>query len=141
MVDFDLAIRTTLLLVDDDTHQLRLRALTLKMSGFTVLGAGSPTQAISMMAHPARKVDLVVLDYEMPEMNGCVLADYLRARHPELKIILYSGALAIPKGEMGSVDLFVPKGDGVQSLLARISELARPRTPPVRVPGREVYAD
>src|SRR4051812_27227570 len=98
MVDLKIAIHTTLLLVDDDVQQLDLRAIVLKMSGFTVLTASSPVEAISIMAHrPANKVDVAILDYEMPGMNGCVLADYLRERDPELKIILHSGAPHIPE--------------------------------------------
>jgi CheY-like chemotaxis protein len=128
MVDLNLAIHTTLLLVDDDVQQLELRALVLKMSGFTVLTASSPVEAISIMAqHPAANVDVAILDYEMPGMNGCVLADYLRERYPELKIILHSGAPHIPESEMGSVDAFVAKGAGVTTLLEGVSMLAELR--------------
>jgi len=71
----------------------------------------------------AAGVDVAVVDYRMPAMNGCVLADFLRARHPDLRIILYSGESDIPEGEMSSVDAFVPKGSGVQPLLAQVSQL------------------
>jgi len=40
------ALGTTLLLVDDDTIQLELRSLLLKKSGFTVLQAASPVEAM-----------------------------------------------------------------------------------------------
>jgi two-component system, cell cycle sensor histidine kinase and response regulator CckA len=140
MVDFNPAIQKILLLVDDDAHQLELRALVLKMSGFTVLTAGRAVEAISLLADSARKVDVAVLDYEMPVMNGCILADYLRAHHPDLQIILYSAAVTIPEDKMGSVDVFVPKCNGVQPLLAQISQLTRVRQPRNRVPGREPYA-
>jgi CheY-like chemotaxis protein len=93
------------------------------------------------MARSERNVAVAVLDYEMPAMNGCLLADYLRARDPDLKIILHSGAVAIPEEQMTSVDVFVPKGNGIQTLLAHIAELmragARERG---RVLGLEPYA-
>jgi ActR/RegA family two-component response regulator len=44
MIDFRVAVRTTLLLVDDDIQQLDLLAFTMKMSGFTVVTASSPIQ-------------------------------------------------------------------------------------------------
>jgi CheY-like chemotaxis protein len=129
MLDFKAAIDTNLLLVDDDVDQLELRALVLKMSGFTVLTAGSPVEAISMMAqHPTQKVDVAVLDYHMPVMNGCMLADYLRSRYPGLKIILHSAAVDIPKSQMSSVDVFVSKLDGLDPLLAQVSEFAQVHT-------------
>jgi len=123
MVDSKATIRT-LLLVDDDNYQLELRAVVLKMSGFTVLTAASPLEAILISAkHCKQALDLAVLDYEMPVMNGCVLAGYLRSRHPELKIILHSGAIDIPEDQISSVNSLVGKGEGVARLLQQISLL------------------
>ena len=80
MIDFRVAVRTTLLLVDDDIQQLDLLAFTMKMSGFTVVTASSPIQAISLMnQHCLRKIYVAVIDYHLPAMNGCVLAAYLKA--------------------------------------------------------------
>lgn len=86
-----------MLLVDDDIELMNLCAAVLKMSGASVLTAASPAEALSIMAQPAVNdvgVDVAVVDYRLPGMNGCVLADCLRVRHPELKIILYSGTPA-----------------------------------------------
>jgi two-component system OmpR family response regulator len=100
----------TLLLVDDDIVQLELRAQVLRVWGFTVMTADSPVAAISTMAqHRPDQVDLAVLDYKMPGMNGCVLADYLRSRYPDLKIILHSASVDILEDEMCSIDAFIPK--------------------------------
>jgi len=124
MMDFKVALRTTLLLVDDDIHQLELRALVLKLYGFTVVTATTAVEAIAIMAtHPRHRVDVAVLDYEMPVMNGCVLAAYLRVRYPELKIILHSSTVGIPESEISSVDGFVAKADGIALLLEEISSL------------------
>jgi CheY-like chemotaxis protein len=122
MVDSNVAIHTTLLLVDDDTCQLELRSLVLKMSGFTVVTAASPIEALSLLAQPSGcKVNVAILDYEMPTMNGCVLAGYLKARYPDLRIILHSGLVDIPESELSSVDSFVPKGYGIARLLWEVS--------------------
>src|SRR4051812_15080725 len=108
----------TLLLVDDDIVQLELRAQVLRVWGFTVMTADSPVAAISTMAqHRPDQVDLAVLDYEMPGMNGCVLADYLRSRYPDLKIILHSASVDILEDEMCSIDAFIPKCEGVAHLV------------------------
>ncbi|MCU1222357.1 MAG: response regulator receiver protein [Edaphobacter sp.] len=125
MINIRIAIHTTLLLVDDDIDQLELRALVLKMSGFTVLTASSPVEAISIMTQGrGDTVDVAVVEYHMPVTNGCVLAEYLRSRYPDLKIILHSAALDIPKSEMSSVDVFVPKSESIAPLLAQVSEFA-----------------
>jgi CheY-like chemotaxis protein len=128
MIDIRLAMRTTLLLVDDDTDQLELRATVLKMSGYTVVSAGGPLDAMSIMAQEhGENVDVAVLDYHMPVMNGCLLAGYLRIQYPDLKIILYSAALEIPEDEMSSVDVFVSKSEGIAPLLEQVSEFAEVR--------------
>jgi len=126
MVDFKVAINTTLLVVDDNIAQLELRTLVLTMSGFNVLRASNPRDAISILAKLSPgTVDVAVLDYEMPEMNGCTLADYIKSRYPAMGVILHSGCPDIPEREMGNVDSCVPKGEGVGRLLEQISALAR----------------
>ena len=124
MVDFTAANRPTLLLVDDDGNQLELRALVLKMLGFTVLTAAGPAEAISLVAEHFRPhLDLAILDYDMPMMNGCVLADYLREYYPGLKVIVHSGTVDVPEATRNSVNSFVGKGEGVTQLLAQVSVL------------------
>jgi CheY-like chemotaxis protein len=126
VINLKIAVRTTLLLVDDHIQQLDLLALTMKMSGFSVVTASSPIEAISMMnEHCLRKIDVAVIDYHMPTMNGCVLAAYLKARYPELKIVLRSGAPDISQAEMMSVDGFISKSDDIGVLLSKITELGQ----------------
>ena len=115
----------TVLLVDDEADHLQLRAHVMKVGGFSVITAGDPVKALSMMEQSREKVDIAVLDYHMPAMTGCVLADHLRSMRPEMKIILNSGAIDIPKSELTSVDVFIPKGDGLSRLMAQVSEFAQ----------------
>ena len=113
-----------ILLVDDEFEQLWLRAQVMQSLGFPVHTADNPSDAIFMMAEEAlKKVELVVLDYNMPGINGCDLADLLKVIRPELKIILYSGASDIPRSEMTSIDTFVSKADGMSALIAEVAEL------------------
>jgi CheY-like chemotaxis protein len=128
MLHFEIALRTTVLLVDDDSTQLELRALALELAGFVVRTASSPLGAISLLAqHAMDGIQVAVLDYDMPAMDGCLLADYLKARYPDLKIILHSGTTHVPKSRMSSIDGVIPKGDGVARLLEKVSLLARIR--------------
>ena len=115
-----------ILLVDDEIPQLLLRAQVMSLRGFPVLTADNPSDAIFMMAEEAlEKVELVVLDYNMPGINGCDLADLLKVMRPELKIILYSGATDVPRNEMTSIDTFVSKADGITALIAEVAELTQ----------------
>jgi DNA-binding NtrC family response regulator len=115
-----------ILLVDDEIQQLWLRAQVMQLLGFPVLTADNPSDAIFIMAEETiDRIDLVILDYEMPGMNGCDLADLLKVMRPELKIILYSGATDVPRNEMTSIDTFVSKADGITALIAEVAELTQ----------------
>ena len=82
MINPKVAVRTPILLMDDDIQQLDLLALTMKTSGFSVITASTPVEAISLINELClREIDVAV------GMNGCVLAAYLKARCPELKIV------------------------------------------------------
>lgn len=123
--------RPRILLVDDDAEQLKICSEIIRMRGFSVLAANGAVEAISMMAQkPKGRIDLAVLDYNMPVMNGCALAEQLRSICPELKTILHSGATDIPRSEMTSVDVLIHKGAGMGQLLAQIAELAQAGMPP-----------
>jgi len=112
-----------ILMVDDEIEQLKLRAQVIGMCGFTAITANGPLEAIDIMTARQRgTIDLVILDYNMPVMNGCALAQKLRSIRPELKTILHSGATDIPQSEMTSVDVLIRKGDGVAPLLKHIAE-------------------
>lgn len=107
-----------LVLVDNDLRQLENLADVFRMSGFSVLSYDCPVVALSALAdRPAPPPDVAVLDYEMPMMNGCLLAQYLRARYPKLRIILYSGSPVVPESDLNHVDSFVRKGTGMVHLL------------------------
>ena len=125
------------LLVDDEIPQLLLRAQVMTLRGFPVLTAASPDDAISIVAEEAfEKVELVVVDYNMPGMNGCDLADLLKVIRPELKIILYSGTTDVPRNQMTSIDTFVSKTDGMAALIAKVTELAQVGGSPTTITGK-----
>lgn len=82
----------TILLVDDQRDILRLlrSALdTLKNKDIKILEAPSGEEAI--LESSRHKVDLLVTDYKLPGMSGVELMHKIRARHPEVKIILVTG--------------------------------------------------
>jgi len=121
-----------ILLVDDETQGLWLRAQVMKSCGFPVVTAEGPMEALSLMAEePVEKIDLAILDYDMPVMNGCALADELRTIRPQLKIILYSGAVDIPQSEMISIDAFVAKDEGTARLLEQIVQIVHVKKPAI----------
>ena len=56
-------------------------------------------------------------------MNGAELGAFCKAANPDVKVILFSEWLDIPKRELAFADLFVQKSDDMQALLAGVETL------------------
>lgn len=108
-----------ILCVDDEPDGLYLRRLILERSGYTVIASTHPARALDMMEQ--QHVDVALIDYQMPQMNGAVLSAHMKKKTPRLKVIMFSGASDIPEEGLGSVDCFVSKGDGMPRVLKIIS--------------------
>ena len=87
----DLTGEGTILLVEDEEALRALNARGLTSRGYTVLQAGNGVEAIEVLEKSDGKIDLVVSDVVMPEMDGPTLLRELRIRNPGLKIIFVSG--------------------------------------------------
>ncbi len=90
-VNADLTGEGTILLVEDEDGLRQLNARGLASRGYTVLEAANGVEAIEILERHGGKVDLVVSDVVMPEMDGPTLLRELRSRDPSLKIIFVSG--------------------------------------------------
>jgi two-component system cell cycle sensor histidine kinase/response regulator CckA len=87
----DLTGNGTILLVEDEEGLRALNARGLKSRGYKVIEAGNGVEAIEALAREGGRVDLVVSDVVMPEMDGPTLLKELRKNSPDLKIIFVSG--------------------------------------------------
>ena len=82
--------QSVLLVVDDDTAVREVTTTRLAEAGHAVREAGSGLAGLaSLEADPC--VDLVVLDFAMPGMNGAEVATEIRKRWPSLPILFVTG--------------------------------------------------
>ncbi len=79
-----------ILVVDDEEEVREILAETLVEFGYVVLTAASGEQALPMLAKD-NSVAMVITDVRMPGMSGLELADEIRRRWPEVKVVLISG--------------------------------------------------
>ena len=124
----DLTGHGTILLVEDEEGLRALNARGLASRGYTVLEAGNGIEALEVFAEHEGKVDLVVSDVVMPEMDGPTLLKELRAKNPNLKIIFVSGyaeeafSKSLPEGQQFS---FLPKPFTLKQLVGAVKETMR----------------
>jgi signal transduction histidine kinase/CheY-like chemotaxis protein len=81
---------TVILLVDDDNAVRDVTASYLRELGYQVLEAGSGGAALELLGSSAT-VDLLLLDYAMPGMNGVELFRRARGRRPMLPVLFVTG--------------------------------------------------
>jgi CheY-like chemotaxis protein len=82
----------TILAVDDDEDVLELTVHHLTALGYRVLAAGSGEEALEVLRRVEGRIDLLFSDVAMPGgMNGLVLVEQARARHPGLPVLLTTG--------------------------------------------------
>ncbi|WP_160011997.1 cell cycle histidine kinase CckA [Rhizobium sp. 18055] len=87
----DLTGSAVILLVEDEEAVRRGGKRMLETRGYTVHEAGSGVEALDIMEELDGKVDIVVSDVVMPEMDGPTLLRELRKKYPDMKFIFVSG--------------------------------------------------
>jgi signal transduction histidine kinase/CheY-like chemotaxis protein len=111
-----------ILVCDDDGDVLTLVGTYLRDSGYTVWEANSPTLALQILERE-RPIDLLLVDYAMPEMNGRAVIDRAQTCQPELKALLITGyAEALRTGGISAIP-FLAKPFKVAELSGRIAEI------------------
>jgi len=78
-------------LVDDEEVIRDLLALVLEHSGFEVVVASHPAEALVLARDRGKDCDLLLTDVRMPGMNGRELADKLLEASPDMKVVFMSG--------------------------------------------------
>jgi two-component system cell cycle sensor histidine kinase/response regulator CckA len=121
----DLTGEGTILLVEDEEGLRAHNARGLASRGYTVVEAGNGVEAIDALERHGGKIDLVISDVMMPEMDGPTLFKELRKRHPDIKIIFVSGyaedAFQKSLPDPDKYD-FLPKPFTLKQLVAQVKD-------------------
>lgn len=92
-----------ILLVDDNTLVLTAATRLLRHAGHDVTYVMNAQDALWALEH---SYDLVITDWEMPDMLGDSLCRTIKAKHPKLPVILVSGNGAVHKLDCGADAVF-----------------------------------
>jgi two-component system cell cycle sensor histidine kinase/response regulator CckA len=84
-------VKETVLLIDDDEMVVDVGELILNNSGYDVVIAKSGKEAIDVYKENHNRIDMVILDMILPDMDGGDTYDRLKEINPGIKVLLASG--------------------------------------------------
>nr|WP_320017424.1 PAS domain S-box protein [uncultured Desulfobacter sp.] len=117
-----------ILVVEDDKSITKFCIRILKKLGYTILSASTPGEALQTAQKHKEKIDLLLTDVIMPEMNGRELAEMLQGIIPNLRILYMSGYPADVIGNKGVLEegvLLIQKPLSSQTMAVKIREALR----------------
>jgi CheY-like chemotaxis protein len=121
-------LKATILCIDDHWNGLIGRKTLLENNGYQVLEAVSGDEGLKVFL--AHSVDAVVLDYQMPGMNGDVVAAKMKRAKSHVPILLLSAYGPFPTGRLLSVDTFLSKSQPPRILLSTLQNLLNTQSKP-----------
>jgi CheY-like chemotaxis protein len=120
--------KATILCIDDHWNGLIGRKMFLESNGYAVLEATDGDEGLKLFF--SHSVDAVVLDYQMPGMNGDVVAAKMKRAKSHVPIMLLSAYGPLPKSKLKAVDTFLSKSQPPKILLSTLQDLLNRRPRP-----------
>jgi DNA-binding response OmpR family regulator len=111
----------SILCVDDSETSLAGWCLYLHYAGYSVTTARTAEEGLERFA--VSPVDLVLLDYAMPDGKGDDVAASMKRMKPDVRILMFSGVPDVPENARLHVDAFLQKGQSPTVVLDKIREL------------------
>ncbi len=116
----------SVMIVEDEKAILKLAERILSGAGYRVITASSPWKALEAAGESGFSIDLLITDVVMPEMNGRKLAETLKKKHPNLKVLYMSGYTANVIAHHGVLDddmNFIQKPFSKMDLLNMVNDV------------------
>ena len=83
----------TILIAEDELLTRMATRATLEDASYTVLEAGDGDEAVDVFFDNFAEIDLVVLDVQMPLLNGHEVLEKMRFVKPDVKVIFLTGVV------------------------------------------------
>jgi len=115
----------TILLVEDDAAVRHIAKLALTKYGYHVLEATNGASALEIVGAYEGVIDALVSDMVMPEMNGRMLADAVRASRPRCRVLFMSGYnedMLVRRGVHTGVEAFIQKPFAPDALVGKLRQ-------------------
>jgi two-component system cell cycle sensor histidine kinase/response regulator CckA len=115
----------TILLVEDEFSLRQLIIHHLQFLGYRVIEAPDASAAISLSDSLKDTIHLLMTDVVMPRRNGRALAEILRTKRPEMRVLYmsgYTGKVLDTCGELADGSFFIAKPFGRNELAQKLKE-------------------
>lgn len=113
----------SVLLVEDEEDFREVLGTRLTKRGFSVQGVTTAEEGLQLLAQ--REFDVVVLDVRLPRMTGVQALREIRARHPEIEVLILTGyadtETAIRVMDLGAFDYLMKPVD-IEELVSRLRD-------------------
>lgn len=117
----------TLLFVEDEPSVRNLACKVLEAQGYHVLRANNGKDGLRVASeHKGEPISLVITDVVMPQMGGKVMAEWLKATYPDVKILFTSGYTDDAMAQHGLLEegvAFLQKPYTAATLMQKVREL------------------
>ncbi len=132
--------RLRVMVVDDTVTYRRILSDVIEGMGDAEVVATAPQGRLALARLEQGPVDLVLLDLEMPEMDGLETLGHIRRLHPEVSVVMISGQNAraaeatIRALEQGALDFIrKPEGNDPEASRQELREVLKPLLRHVRM--------
>ena len=117
-------MRNTVLVADDDASVRESLRKVLHSEGYEVLSAANGTEALELSRREHDRIDLALVDLNMPLKNGWATLDRFTETNPALAVVVVTGQPnQFEMAEAAGVNALVEKPIDVPALLKLIQEL------------------
>jgi len=122
----DLTGAGTILLVEDEDAVRVFSSRALRNKGYNILEARSGEEALEVLTKEGDKVDLIISDVVMPQMDGPTLYKHVREKWPGIKVVFVSGYTEDRLREQftsGETIYFLPKPFTLKQLAGKVKDV------------------
>ncbi len=122
----------SVLLVDDEAFAQKLATTVLRQIGVkSVVAAKSGHEALKILSEPHHKYDIVISDWNMPEMTGLNLLKKVRETWPEMPFIMLTGKATgdfVLAAKEHGVNGYIAKPFAPAQLIAKLASVLKIKT-------------
>lgn len=110
------------LLAEDDVGVRNVVRRVLERAGLQVLAAADQLEALTFAYNHPNRIDILLIDVDMPQLDGISLAEHIKKVRPEILVLVMSGWLRSARIYDTEAKI-LPKPFSMQMLLQTIRDL------------------